>query len=129
MFSTMISHDLHHGGEIGTLRDLFRVRIRSTTTGRRRDPALPDRDHREHPEIVHPRATVDDPAEWKDERPGQRALDFEGEGRRLARRNDLLLLCRGPLGRRPAVAEKGEVGRVAGDPESRFLSASLAPRG
>lgn len=26
VFWTMIDHDLHHGGEIGTLRDLFRLR-------------------------------------------------------------------------------------------------------
>lgn len=28
IFDTIISHDLHHGGEIGVLRDLYRLRSR-----------------------------------------------------------------------------------------------------
>ena len=29
---TMIDHDLHHGGEIGVLRDLYRERNMTTTS-------------------------------------------------------------------------------------------------
>src|SRR5439155_25674288 len=51
------------------------------------------------------------------------------ERRGPAWRNDLLLLHGRTLGRRPPVAEKREVSRVAGNSEARFLLGALAPGG
>jgi len=34
----MISHDLHHGGEIGTLRDLYRERFKKKEGPRAASP-------------------------------------------------------------------------------------------
>src|SRR5437762_12666983 len=87
--------------------------------GSRAVERLADGYDREHPKIVHPRATVDDTAKRDHERTRQRSLYSEGERSGPPGRDDLLLLNARALRLGPTVAEERDGPRIIGDPKAR----------